>query len=993
MMRKTIILLLSLAAYSGVYAIRPSEPEASIQRGCDLFERGRWSDARSQFVKVKQMLSPADHRLNETADYYLAVCAMQLDAPEAESTLLAFMDNYPASIYENDIHFALGLYYSTRNEFDKAMTEFDKVDYLLLNSACREKYDFRVGYIEFVNGSYDDAYDLLSRIGSQSEYYDNALYYRAYIEYSRGRYETSKGMFKELLASESYAELAPYYLLQIEYKQGNYPYVVKNGETLLAKSSSSQRVELLRVMSESCFRMENYRRAAELMEQYAASGGAMGREEHYIRGYSLYRSTRYSEAVEELTKVCGPDDALTQNASYHLAHCYIKLGNKSLAAEAFAMASGDGYDDNIAENALLNYAKLKYELDDDRFNESINLLNRYLARYPDSESASEVQTLLVTAYSNSKNYDAAYNAIKQIPNPDGDIRALLQKITYSKAVEAYQNGDIEQAETLLDESVSIGIVPKYKALGLFCLGDIAYAKGDYRSAIDLYSKYLDLAPKSEKEYKLALYNLGYAHFALNENDKSKRRFNDFLSNNKEQNRYYADALNRRGDIEYLRREYSSAADSYAKAARVDVVEQYYAQYQRAVVLGLLGRTGQKIDALKAIVKANRGDYVDDAEYELGRTYIVQERYSDGAATLEKFVEKYPSSSYHTQALLDLGLAYVNMGNNDKALANYKKVVEKGPQSVEARDAMRGIREIYIDSGAVDDYFEYASRAGVEYDSSNMYRDSLTFQSARSVYMSGKNAEAVSKFERYIAEYPKGYYFDDALFYLSDCHIKNGDKEKSLTTLGVLVQRPDGKYTVAALSNMGRIASDLEHYDTAATAYRRLYDAESTVSGKAGAMTGYIRAVKAYGDDDTLLAAADDVVSHEDSGETARREALFAKAMILKKRGDSNAALEIFSQLGQEVKSSEGAQSAYEVIASEYAAGHFDEAENLVYAFAEKNTPHAYWLGKSFLLLGDIYRSRNNLYQARATYQSIVDGYSIANDGLIDEARARISNLK
>ena len=46
-----------------------------------------------------------------------------------------------------------------------------------------------------------------------------------------------------------------------------------------------------------------------------------------------------------------------------------------------------------------------------------------------------------------------------------------------------------------------------------------------------------------------------------------------------------------------------------------------------------------------------------------------------------------------------------------------------------------------------------------------------------------------------------------------------------------------------------------------------------------------------------------------------------------------------------------------------------------------------------MTLGDIYRDTGDDFQARATYQSVVDGYTPANDGIVDEARERIANLK
>ena len=101
---------------------------------------------------------------------------------------------------------------------------------------------------------------------------------------------------------------------------------------------------------------------------------------------------------------------------------------------------------------------------------------------------------------------------------------------------------------------------------------------------------------------------------------------------------------------------------------------------------------------------------------------------------------------------------------------------------------------------------------------------------------------------------------------------------------------------------------------------------------------------------------------------------------------------IYSSLSEDVTSAEGAESAYRIIETAFKYGSFEKAEELVYEFAERNTPHAYWLARAFLLLGDVYVSRGDLFQARATYQSVVDGYGNADDGILDMARERVEGL-
>lgn len=992
-MRKGLILFLaSVSSWVSVCAMIPSERDAAMKRGRELFELGRWSDARQELNRVRASLLSSERAQLEMADYYLALCAVELEDPEAEQRLHNFLSEYASSVRTNDITFALASYYCTLEDFGKARRLLDETDYRLLSADRRSDYDFRMGYIEFLDGNYDSAGSCFSKVGQSSRYYDNALYYNAYIDYVNGNYGAAKRKFTQLLQSDAYSDLAPYYLLQIEYREGNYPYVVRVGEELLGRSSNAQQIELRRLIGESCFRMNNYRKAVETMRAYAASGGEMGREENYILGYSLYRTAHYNEAKETLRKVCGADDALTQNASYHLADCYLKAGDKQAAADAFAMASNDAYDAKVAEDALFNYGKLQYELGGGTFNEAVNVLTRYIDKYPESERTIEARELLVAAYFNSHNYENAYNAIKALPDPDSSIRAALQKITYFRALESYTQGDAAGAQSLLDESMSIGISPKYGALALFWSGEIAYGQGDYDRAAEMYSRYIERAPKSEREYKMALYNLGYARFSSGDISGARSSFSSFLSNWTARDRYRADALNRRGDTEYASREFAAAVKSYSDAASLGTVERYYSQYQRALALGMSGRTDDKIAALKEIVAADRGDYADDAAYELGRTYIAMGQYRDGSDVLETFVGRYPNSPSYTSALLDLGLANLNLGNTDNSLKFYKMVIAKDPNTAAAKDALRGMREIYVDRGDVNAYFDYAAGAGVESDLSNMSRDSLTFESVQRFYVAGRTAEAVAPLENYLKEFPKGYHRDDVLFYLSDCYLRNGDTDNAIRTMKTLADAPNNQYTLRVLERLAPLAAEKRRYDIAADAYRKLYDAGNTLQGRNEAMTGYVRAVRAGGDDDAVLAMADYVAGCSDAGDTALRESRYAKASILRARGDENGALELFRTLSKDVRYAEGAEAAYEVIASEYRAGRLDEAEKLVYDFSDSNSSQAYWLGKSFLVLGDIYRSRKDLFQARATYQSIVDGYMVPNDGIIDEAKERIRNL-
>ena len=993
MLKKSIFLLLAVAVSIGVAgAENRLDIKRETERAKSLIEHGRYSEARHSLTNLREQVPLDEEVLVRHIDFELALCAYELRDNEAEQIMLAFLRRYPESVHINDVRFMLAMYYCEREEYATARKYLDKVSYKALTNENKERYNMRLGYIEFTSGNHDEAYKLFSTLSPTGNYADHAVYYKSYIHYARGEYKEAYKGFDSLRKSDNYSKVIPYYLFQIEFARGNYQYVVKSGDELLKQSVEVERTELMRVIAEAWYRLQGYNKSFIYMAMYQRSGGKMGREENYILGYSAYRSTDYATAIEALRKVAEGSDELAQNAMYHLADCYIRREDKRQAIRAFSMAADEKFDNEISEDALFNYGKLLFETGGGTFNESINILTRYVTKYPDSERADDARELLIAAYYNSHDYEMAYKAIKAFPNPDGTQRAALQKIAYFNGLEAFTAGDFEKAKTALEEAQKIGVSPKYNALCLFWLGEIEYKSGNYAKAISYYDYYLRRAPKSEREYKLALYNLGYAHFTQKNMAKSQKAFEGFVWLYKEADRYRADAFNRLGDAQYSQRKYADAVKSYEGAVSLGTAEQDYAKYQRAISLGLAGKTTAKIGALRQMQGENCGDYNDDAAYELGRTYVSLGRYSDGASVLEGFVEKYPQSPYYTPALLDLGLVHFNLGNSDKSLHYYDKIISSAPQSAAAKDAIQSVREIYVAKGSINDYFAYAERTGVECDLSLMARDSLSFRSAQNIYLADRTADAISHLKCYLENYPKGYYTNDALFCLSDCYLKSDSLDRAVESLKLLAEQPQNQYTVPVVEKLAQVTFDNQMYDEAASAFRRKYELADGAAVRTEAANGYAESVLLRKDDDALMAMANDLDTLLDVDAAMLRRVRFAKAKVHSTRNESAEARKIYELLAADVTNIEGAESAYRVIEALFAEAKLDECEQKIYALADSKTPHSYWLGKAFILLGDIYVQRNDTFQAKATYRSVVDGYTPADDGIVAEAQAKLEKL-
>ena len=995
-MRKNLLslgTLLILMSAPTVHA-KASSPEAQslYDKGIALYEKQKYAAARHEFAAATSEASADDAGLVERSAYYTALCGAQMHEADARTSLEHFLDEYPHSIYANDVRFALGVVMHDEGDYKAAYQEYKSVDPYELDFARFDEYNFRTGYAAYMCEDTDAAYNYFKNCHTDPLYTPHATYYIAYIDYTRGNLKEAKRGFQSIAESPAYAPVVPFYLLQIEFQEGNYPYVITNGVPLLAKSTEARQQEICRILSESYFRTGDYANALGYIENFAKLGGKMGREELYIEGFSNYSEGHLTPAIEQLSQVASGTDELAQNASFHLADASLQSGDKRKAMTAFGLAASPTFNPTIREEAMFNYGKLQYENGGGVFNEAITTLDRYLKEFPSSPRAAEAREVLLAAYFNSRNYDAAYDAIKQVANPDNTLKTALQKIAYFRALDRYEAGDYTGAMKLFDEADQNRYSGKYTALTKFWRAETYVRQGDYAKALPLYESYLSLAPEGDREREMAQYNLGYCYFNAQQWANAQNHFNSFIGSHRASDRMRADAYNRLGDIAFAGRQYSTAIDHYGKAIAMGVAEADYARFQRAVTYGLANQYDRKVNELVSIIGNSKGEYTDDAMFELGRTYVQHEKFNEGANILKRLVDGYPQSPFAANALSELGLIYQNLGRNNDALTYYKRVVNEYPTSPQAKDAMLGVKNIYVDQNDVDSYVAYAKESGVETNISAVERDSLTYAAADRVYQSRDYSRALKLMDNYIKQYPNGSYRADALYALGDCAEHAGDHSTALAAYEKVGNMPSNSYQNTALQKAATLRMNNKEYAAAAALYKKLSETASQRNMVIEALTGYLDASVLSGDLSAAGAAADEVLASNYAVDDLGRTAHFAKGRALQQAGNDSEALTHYRK-AIDARTRNAAEARYHIASILYKQGKYKEAEKEVFAFSEQNLPYQYWMGKAFLVLGDVYVKQGDSFQAKATYQSIVDGYADPNDGVIDEARRKIETLK
>ena len=149
-------------------------------------------------------------------------------------------------------------------------------------------------------------------------------------------------------------------------------------------------------------------------------------------------------------------------------------------------------------------------------------------------------------------------------------------------------------------------------------------------------------------------------------------------------------------------------------------------------------------------------------------------------------------------------------------------------------------------------------------------------------------------------------------------------------------------------------------------------------------------LKEYGN---AIDAARVVLREEKLSDELAREAHFKIGKSFMEQDRFALAQDEFRMVAKEVSSMEGAESKYRVAEIHYIRKEYQQAEDEIFDFIDKNTPHQFWMAKSFILLSDLYLVKEDEFQAIQTLESIIDYYGETGDGILDQARRKKADIQ
>ncbi|HTF03363.1 MAG TPA: tetratricopeptide repeat protein, partial [Bacteroidia bacterium] len=678
-------------------------PDAEFRNGLDLFSKQKYAEAQDVFDGIVADAKNQNDLLVADAEYYAAICAMELFHKDAEVRLINFLAHHPESPRCGVVYFQLGRYNYRKKDYKESLKWFREVEIYDLQEAELAEFYFKRGYAHYSLGHIDSAKkDFYEIRDINSKYSPAATYYYSHIAYTEGNYETALPGFLKLQNDATFGPVTPWYISQIYYLQGKYNEVIAFAPPLLDSSDTKKVPEIAHLIGASYYRTNRFKEAIPFLEKHKAGVSVLTRQESYELGYAYYKADTVAKAIPFFEAAAGDSlDGLAQNAWYHLADCHLRNNEKQDARSAFGKASSMKFDPVIREDALFNYARLSYELSFSPFNEAIVALNNYLAEYPNTPRSDEAYLLLTDVYLSSKNYQLALESIEKIKVLTPAMQATHQKVAYNRAIELFNQKNYPEAIKNFDKSLTYPISRELNSLAHYWKGESWYAQAEtgkdstgYNKAIAAYKQFL-ITPGATilPNYNTANYNIGYCYFEQKQFAEAVVWFRKYVTNKgpNDSNERIFDAYLCMGDGYFRLSEFINAAEFYGKAVATPTTDSRnkdYAMYQQAMAYGYQGKKQEKADLLKKMRETYpASNYLANGLYQEARTLHELKEYDRALTAYNEVYMKEPTGPFAVSCLTNMGLIYRIKNDPDNALVMYKKAVElvKGKGTQEFKD--------------------------------------------------------------------------------------------------------------------------------------------------------------------------------------------------------------------------------------------------------------------------------------------------------------------
>lgn len=961
--------------------------------GLEHVQKKKYAAAQQRFNKALEdphLLSSVEL---ENAEYYSALCALELFNEHGDKMMETFVKDHPEHAKVQMAYFHLGRYSHTKRKFKNVLKWFDKVEVKKLTKKERNEFHFKKGYAHFQREDYEKTKEefALVEYDIESPYYAPITYYSSYIQFKEGKYDEAYEGFSLLEGDETFGKIVPLYILQILQAQGKDEEVIEYGERLMGKKFSGLASgNLHKMIGEAYYQMGEFSMAVPYLEE-AYTKLNWDRDEVYRLAFACYKAGKFEKAASYFEQTVKEQDEMAQLAYYQMADSYLKTGDKHSARNAFKLASEMEFDKELQETAIFNYAKLSFELSYDPNNEAITAFEKYVDAHLGSERADEAQELIMKVHLSTGDYEGALGTIGKIRKKNNQHKTIYQQTALKRGIELFNDGNFERCIRYFKMANEYQTDKLTAAEAFFWKAEALANLGQHQRAIDAYNQHILAANADRTEvFKLAHYGLAYVHFDRQREASAIPAFRKFLELEKYDALRINDAYLRIADCYYVQKNTGKAIAYYNKAIGMNGQETDYALFQVAMCYGLQSKSRSKISKLKSLISSYpNSEFVVDAKYEIGETYFFSDKPDDAITWFDKVVDDHPQSQNTGRSILNKGLVFYNRNEDERALPLFKQVANDYPGTSEASEALGKIQKIYVEGGNVRQFEDYLSQNSFP-DATKGSLDTSYYEAAQLMYQRGEMVSAMQEFEEYLDKFPNGYFALDAHYFKAEIALDLKKYDQALRDFNQVLEYAKTSYTERALVAVAQIHMYQKEYAQAQLKYAMLEEIAERSENKMEARIGLMRTHFKMDDFEMADEYVQKVLRSDRVEKALKDEANLLSAKCALEMDNMDIALSKFQQVVNQAQNVVGAEAKFTIAEIHHNRSDYEKSQETIFEMVNQFANYENWVGESFLLLAENYVKQEDFFQAKLTLQNVIENY----DGEIQkEAQAELKRIE
>jgi tetratricopeptide (TPR) repeat protein len=232
---------------------------------------------------------------------------------------------------------------------------------------------------------------------------------------------------------------------------------------------------------------------------------------------------------------------------------------------------------------------------------------------------------------------------------------------------------------------------------------------------------------------------------------------------------------------------------------------------------------------------------------------------------------------------------------------------------------------------------------------------------------------------------------DANFYRGEIYSSKKDWNNALTGYETVAANAPNNFAEKAILAAARINFfELKNYAKAETYYIQLGREASNQENQLEAMRGLLRSQYQLKKWTEAAANAKDLATAKGSSNDDKALANMAigKSFAINRQYDQ--AIANFKTVVQLNKAALAAEARYEIADSWFELNKLADAEKAAFEVINKSGSYDYWVTKAYILLGDVYFKQKDYFNAKATFQSVVD--NTIEPTLKSEAQTKLTQV-